>query len=186
MAESMLYLFDITGGIDGAPCVARLRQGPESEKVRREDGTGFDTVPIPPIDPSTHIGREAVGVESDQFQDKRTQELRLNADGVTIDVVAGHSEEEEARVSNIRRVIAEPLLDAIGRCVVAIVKTPGVAGSVPPEIRRLADQIESLLRVSDVTDGPDLDVASGKVDEVEAINDSRPARPGRGQGGGGG
>lgn len=175
MPDTLLHIFDTTDGTDGAPCVARL--GVPPTKKRERDGKGGVTmVDLPPFDPAVHIGTtSAVGIESSAHEGNSLQELLLNADGVTIDIAPGFSAVDQLKVARIRAVIAEPLLDAIGRCVVEIAAEPAVSAVMTPEGRRLVAKISDLLRVSNITDGPDLDEASGEVDEVEAILAARPA-----------
>lgn len=182
MGEPLLYIFDTTDGTDGAPCLTRIIPPPTQKRKRDRKGK-LTIVDLPPFDPAVHIGADsAVAIESNAHGESRTQELELNADGETIDTVPGFSRTDHEKVKGIRAAIRDPLLDAIGLAVVDIAKAPEIQAVLAPETKRLLAKIESLLRVTDISDGPDLDEASGKVDEVEAILATRPARPGRGGG----
>lgn len=181
MAKTLLYIFDTTDGVDGAPCKARMAPGPTQKKVKDSSPEGFTMVPISPPDPAALIGvQSAVAVESDLFEANQVRELALNADGVSIDVVPGFSEDDQAKVNGIRVAIAEPLLDAIGLAIVDIATAPEIQTVIKPETKRLIAKVADLLRVTNVSDGPDLDEASGKVDDVETILAARPTGSGRG------
>lgn len=179
-----LFIFDTTNGTDGALCVAR-RGVPATERKRRDPKTGdLSMEPLPALGLAAYIGAaSAVGIESGLHGDNALAELQLNADGVTIDTVAGFTKAEENTVRRTRREIQGPLIEAVGRIVVEIASDPAL-NTLTLESQSLVSQISKLLRVSPILDGPDLDGEVAKSDEfvrVEGVRDTtRPGRSGRG------